>query len=192
MWKFRVNYCVIVFSRSRECLAWSQKCIEYVPHAVNLLQLIETRNTQHITASRSKFFFSRSSVRPHPFKNFLHPFDCIHSKIFVIRLSARPHPFKHFRHPFIHSAVPLRMAWLSISHPFACRTFACLAFVRKERFVWEVTFDNLEFGKINYCFGESLDFWVQKSVRTLRVVSSSNPFKIGDKLPFWPKKVKRV
>ena len=147
MWKFRVNYCVIVFSRSRECLAWSQKCIEYVPHVANLLQLIETRNTQHITTSRSKFFFSRSSVRPHPFKNFLHPFDCIHSKIFVIRLSARPHPFKHFRHPFIHSAVPLRMAWLSISHPFACRTFECLAFVRKERFVREVTFDNLEFGK---------------------------------------------
>ena len=133
------------------------------------------------------FIRSTSSVQ-----KFLHPFDCIRSKIFVIRLSARPHPFKHFRHPFIHSVVPLRMAWLSISHPFACRTFACLAFVRKERFLWEVTFDNLEFGKINYCFGKSLDFWVQKSVRTLRVVSSSNPFKIGDKLPFWPKKVERV
>ena len=125
MWKFRVNYCVIVFSRSRECLAWSQKCIEYVPHAVNLLQLIETRNTQHITTSRSKFFFSRSSVRPHLFKNFLHPFNCIHSKIFVIRLSARPHPFKHFRHPFIHSA-----SYPFLIHSLAVRSHALHSFVR--------------------------------------------------------------
>ena len=180
MWKFRVNYCVIVFSRSRECLAWSQKCIEYVPHAVNLLQLIETRNTQHITASRSKFFFIRSTASIQKFSSSVYPLDLIHSNIFVIRSFIQP-----FHCEWLAS-------WLSISHPFACRTFACLAFVRKERFVWEVTFDNLEFGKINYCFGKSLDFWVQESVRTLRVVSSSNPFKIGDKLPFWPKKVERV
>ena len=48
-------------------LAWSQKCIEYVPYAVNLLKLIEMRNTQHITDSYSKFFFSCSSARPHLF-----------------------------------------------------------------------------------------------------------------------------
>lgn len=131
MWKFRVNYCVIVFSRSRECLAWSQKCIEYVPHAVNLLQLIETRNTQHITTSRSKFFLSRSSVRPHPFKNFLHPFDCIHSKIFVIRLSARPHPFKHFRHPF--TIQPFHCEWPGypfLIHSLAVGSHALHSFVR--------------------------------------------------------------
>ena len=26
---------------------------------------------------------------------------------------------------------------------------------------------NLEFGKMKYCFGKSLEFWIQKSVRTL-------------------------
>ena len=49
-------------------LAWWQKCIEYVPYAVNLLQLIEMRNTQHITDNYSKFFFSCSSARPHLLK----------------------------------------------------------------------------------------------------------------------------
>ena len=31
-------------------------------------------------------------------------------------------------------------------------------------------FDNLESGKKNYCFGKSLEFWIQKSVRTLIVL----------------------
>ena len=120
--------------------------------------------------------FIRSTASIQKFSSSVYPLDLIHSNIFVIRSSIQP----------------FHCEWLSISHPFACCTFACLAFFRKERFVWEVTFDNLEFGKINYCFGKSLDFWVQNSVRTLRVVSSSNPFKIGDKLPFWPKRVERV
>lgn len=133
-------------------------------------------------------------------KIFLQPFIRSTSSVQKFSSSVQLHPFKNFRHPFIRSTSSIQtfsssvhpFSQLSISHPFACRTFACLAFVRKERFVWEVTFDNLEFGKINYCFGKRLDFWVQKSVPTLRVVSSSSPFKIGDKLPFWPKKVERV
>ena len=163
---------------------------------VNLLQLMEARNTQHITASRSKFFFSRSSVQKfsssvyplgdlirstasiQKFSSSVHPLDLIHSKIFVIRSPIRP----------------FHCEWLGYSfliHSLAMRSHALHSFVSNV-FVWEVTFDNVESGKINYCFGKSLDFWVQKSVRTLRVVSASNPCKTGDKLPFWPKRVERA
>ena len=95
--------------------------------------------------------FSRSSVQPHPFKNFLHQFDPIHSKIFFIRSAIRPylfenflhpfsclassvrkfplaiqplsHPFENFLHPFSRSLYPFRTAGLPVSHLFACRAF---------------------------------------------------------------------
>ena len=96
-------------------------------------------------------FFSRLSVQPHPFKNFhqqficstasvqkflsaMYPFDCICAKIFFICATIWLHPCKNFLHPCICSAIPFRMAWLSISHPHACCALACPAFIPKECF----------------------------------------------------------
>ena len=54
-------------------------------------------------------------------KYFLHSFIC--SKIFVSSSSIWLHPCKNFLHLCIHLAIPFQTAWLSVSHPCACRAF---------------------------------------------------------------------
>ena len=65
---------------------------------------------------------TRVSVRLHPFK------------IFVSHVSVWLHPCKNFFHPCIRSPDPFRTPRLSVSHPCACRAFACRAFIPKECF----------------------------------------------------------
>ena len=98
----------------------------------------------------SGIFFSRSFIRPYPFKirqlcirltasvqKFslsVHSFDCIRGKISFIRASVWLRPCENFLHQCICVAVPWRTAWLSVSHPCTCRAFACCACIPKERF----------------------------------------------------------
>ena len=69
--------------------------------------------------------FSRSSIRPYPFKNFLQPFDLICSKIFfsrstssVRKFSLSVQPFENFLHPFTRSTSSVRKFSASVQ-PFA-------------------------------------------------------------------------
>ena len=124
----------------------------YVTDTVNLLQLTETRNTWHITASCSKI---SSSVWPQMFKNFLHPLirstSSVQIYIFVShssiqKLSPAMNGFKNFRHPFhlillknfCHLFIyqPFHFKWLS--YPFLIHSLAVCSLVRNV-FAWEVT-----------------------------------------------------
>lgn len=132
MWKFRVNYCVIVFSRSRECLAWSQKCIEYVyltPWICSNSSKREILSTSQPVAQnfssavhpfdliRSKIFFIRSTASIQKFSSSVYPLDLIHSNIFVIRSSIQPFHCEWLGYPFL-------------IHSLAVRSHALHSFVR--------------------------------------------------------------
>lgn len=104
---------------TREWLVWSQKCMNtctYLAHGVNFLKLVEMRNTQHITASRSKFFFSW------PFIHSNIVFIC--SNIFVSRSSVQLHPFQNFHPPFIRLAFPFWTPWHALCS-LLCSVFVC-------------------------------------------------------------------
>ena len=86
-------------------------------HSISAVQTFSSA-IQPFNLIRSKLFRSRSSIRPHPFKNFSQPFIRSSSSVRKVSASAHPHPFKNFLQPFSHSTSSIHKLSLAVQ-PFS-------------------------------------------------------------------------